>query len=115
MRIRPKLKIGLALLAVWGLTACDYFVRFSQTKYACQSNPLGIEKVERQKRSGSQHAIITIHRRDRPGVFVADKDGWHVTVDNLDIYYSENGKRFSALQDGKYYSLSCAQGDGFSM
>jgi len=113
--LKRTLLAFLILPMLFSLGACDYFVRFAQTKYQCSSNPLGINMVERQKRSGTERVIVTVHQRDLPGILVLVEEGWHTIVDDLSVHYNTKSQRFSAVRDGKYYSLSCAEGEGFSM
>ena len=63
--LKRTLLAFLILPMLFSLGACDYFVRFAQTKYQCSSNPLGINMVERQKRSGTERVIVTVHQRDK--------------------------------------------------
>lgn len=113
--LKGKLLACLILPMLVSLGACDYFVRFAQTKYQCSSNPLGINMVERQKRSGTERVIVTVRQRDLPGILVLSEEGWHTIVDDLSVNYNSKSQRFSAVSDGNYYSLSCTEGDGFSM
>ncbi len=108
-------KTAIVITSLSALAGCDYFVRFAQTKYECASNRLGVEQIELQKRSGSERAIVTVNRQDVAGNLISEADGWHIRLDQLTIYHNTASGRFSALHNGRYHTLSCAQGEEFAM